>query len=346
MKDLDAKNFERTINGRQTSLLFIKNEQGFEAAICTYGARIISLIFNGVNVTPAYPALEPYISPTVAPYHGATIGRYANRIAKGKFSLKENDYTLAINNLPNHLHGGPEGFHKQVWEVEGVYQNSLVLSYFSKDGEEGYPGNLDVSVSYTLSESNELIIEYKASTDKITPVNITNHAFFNLNGEGSILQHRLQINADVFTPVDETLIPTGEIKKVQGTAFDFRELKPIGDHVNNNEEQVKIGGGYDHNFVLNKEDGKLSFSAKAIGNKSGIVMEVFTEQPGIQLFSGNFEAIKGDPSTFRNTFCLETQHFPDSPNQQYFPTTILEAGEVFNSKTIYKFSRLWLTDDG
>jgi aldose 1-epimerase len=335
---IKKENFERIINGKQTLLRSIKNGNGLEAIISNYGARIISLIFNGVNVTPGYPSLDEYSS-AIAHYHGATIGRYANRIAKGKFNLEGQEHSLAINNPPNHLHGGPDGFHNQVWDIENEFQNSLVLSYFSKDGEEGYPGNLNVSVSYSLSEKNELIIEYKARTSSPTPFNITNHAFFNLNGKGTILDHQLQINADYFTPVNSTLIPTGELKKVEGTAFDFKAPKRIGEQIDNDEEQIKIGGGYDHNFVLAKKGKKLFLAAKAIGDKSGIVMEVFTEEPGIQLFSGNFEAIKGDASSFRNTFCLETQHFPDSPNHAAFPKTILKRRRNFTSKTIFAFSR-------
>lgn len=338
MIDLEAKNYERLIDGKQTNLFHCKNEKSLNIFFSNYGARIIALFFDGINVTPSYPSLEPYLSSTIAPYHGATIGRYANRIAKGKFTLDNQTFQLPINNAPNHLHGGPMGFHNQVWEVENRFQNSLVFSYVSQDGEEGYPGELRVSVSYSLSQNNELIIEYTAQTTAPTPFNITNHAFFNLNGEGSILNHQLEINADYYNPVDATLIPTGT-KEVEGTAFDFRSAKKIGADIDNDEEQIKIGGGYDHNFVLNKEGKEISFAAKAIGDKSGVVMEVLTEEPGIQLFSGNFEAVKGDPSTFRNTFCLETQHFPDSPNQPSFPKTILEAGQTFTSKTSYKFSK-------
>jgi aldose 1-epimerase len=334
---INQTGFERIINEKSTVLVSIKNNKGLEASISNYGARIITLRFNGVNVTPGFPSLDAYAS-SVAPYYGATIGRYANRIAKGKFSLNGKEYSLAINNPPNHLHGGPDGFRNQVWNVINTGENEVVLLYFSKDGEEGYPGNVTVIVSYTLSDENEIIIQYKAETDAATPFNITNHAYFNLNGEGSILNHQLQINADYFTPVDNTLIPTGEIRKVENTALDFRSLKKIGKDIEKDEEQIKIGKGYDHNFVLNKKETKLSFAAKAIGDKSGIVMEVFTEEPGLQLFSGNFEVVKGDPSTFRNTFCLETQHFPDSPNQPNFPNTILTPEKPFSSKTIYKFS--------
>lgn len=338
MQTLEPKNFERLINGKLTKLFSLKNSKGLEATVCNYGARIITLSFNGVNVTPAYPSLDAYFSPTVAPYHGATIGRYANRIAKGRFSLDGKEYNLPVNNSPNHLHGGPAGFHNQVWHLIRSKANEVMFSYFSDDGEEGYPGNLTVTVTYRLSDDNEWEISYTAKTTAPTPFNITNHAFFNLNGEGSILNHQLQINAGNFTPVDATLIPTGEIKPVEGTAFDFRTLKTIGEHIDSGEDQIKLGGGYDHNFVLNKEINELSFAGKAIGDKSDIVMEVFTTEPGIQLFSGNFEAVKGDTSTFRNTFCLETQHFPDSLNQPQFPDAILRPGGKFESKTIYKFS--------
>jgi len=335
----DAKNFERLINGKQTSLTFIRNGKGLEASVSNYGARIISLVFDNINVTPSYNSLEPYTSLTLAPYHGATVGRYANRIAKGKFVLNGKEYSLPLNNAPNHLHGGPNGFHRQVWDVAEIKTNEVALVFFSKDGEEGYPGNVNVSVTYHLSEENELIISYSAKTDAPTPFNITNHCFFNLNGEGDILNHRLQINADRFTQVDMTLIPTGELKNVEGTAFDFCNAKTLGRDIDKDEEQIKIGGGYDQNFVLNKEGSELSFAAKAVGDKSSIEMEVFTTEPGLQLFSGNFEGVKGDASTFRNTFCLETQHFPDSPNQQYFPNTNLQPGEKFTSTTVYRFSK-------
>jgi len=334
----EHKGFEKVINGKQTKLISIKNNNGLQATISNYGARIIALVYNGINVTPGYSSLEPYMSAAIAPYHGATIGRYANRIAKGKFKLNGREYSLPLNNVPNHLHGGPNGFHNRVWQIIRSKKNETTLSYFSDAGEEGYPGNLTVTVMYSLSDKNELIISYTAKTDTSTPFNITNHAFFNLNGDGSVLNHQLQINADRFTPVDSTLLPTGELKSVDGSAFDFRKMKRLGENIDNNGDQIKLGGGYDHNFVLNKKNDELSFAAKAVGDKSGIVMEVFTTEPGIQFFSSNFEAVKGDRSTFRNTFCLETQHFPDSPNQPSFPNTILEAGRTFTSKTIYKFS--------
>lgn len=337
MQTPDAKKFERLVNGKPVKLFFLKNKEGLEASFSNYGARIISLLFNGVNVTPSFPSLDAYLSPTGAPYHGATIGRYANRIARGRFALDSKGYSLPVNNAPNHLHGGPNGFHNQVWHLIRSKENEIIFSDFSQDGEEGYPGNLTVTVTYTLTDANELKIAYTAKTTGATPFNVTNHAFFNLNGEGSVLNHELQINADRFTPVDDTLIPSGTLQSVNGTAFDFRQPKTIGRDIDKDEEQLRLGGGYDHNFVLNKEVNELSFAAKAIGDKSGIVMECYTTEPGMQLFSGNFEAVKGDASTFRNTFCLETQHFPDSPNRPQFPNTVLRPDETFASTTVYRF---------
>jgi aldose 1-epimerase len=332
-------NFERLVNGKQTKLFYLTNHNGLEATLTNYGARIVTLSYNGVNITPAYPSLDPYMSNAIAPYHGATIGRYANRVSKGRFALNGREHCLPVNNGVNHLHGGPGGFHNQVWQLIRSKGSQVHFSYFSKDGEQGYPGNLTVTVTYTLSDDNELLIRYTAKTTEPTPINLTNHAFFNLNGSGSILKHQLKINGDFFTPVDKALVPTGDLKAVEGTAFDFTETKMISEQIDGDDEQLKIGGGYDHNFVLKKNGEELSFAAKAVGDKSGIVMDVFTTEPGIQLFSGNFEAIKGDPSTYRNTFCLETQHFPDSPNQPGFPNTILEPGNLFESTTVYKFSK-------
>lgn len=333
----NAAAFQEIVNGKQTNLYTVTNGGYLTVVVCNYGARIIELVYKGVNVTPSYPSLREYKSATVAPYHGATVGRYANRIAKGRFALPDREYVLPVNNGANHLHGGPNGFHNQVWDVVSSTESVIVFSYVSKHGEEGYPGEVTVRVGYTVTADDELVIDYEAQTTAPSPFNVTNHAFFNLNGEGSVLKHSLQINADSYTPVDETLIPTGDVAPVAGTAFDFTQPKAIGQDIDANEEQIRIGGGYDHNFVLNKGDDKLLFAAKAVGDKTGIAMEVLTEEPGIQLFSGNFEAVKGDASTFRNTFCLETQHFPDSPNQPQFPEAILKPGQEFASKTIYRF---------
>ena len=343
---ISSGDFEQTLNGQKTSLHFLNNKNNVEIAITNYGARIVALIAPGINNQPidvvvGFDSLEGYLNSTET-YHGAVVGRYANRIARGGFSLNGNFYQLSINNPPNHLHGGAGGFNNQVWKVENVKDQSIELSYFSKDGEENYPGNLNISVTYTLSHQNELVIDYQATTDQETVINITSHPFFNLNGQGSgtIENHLLQINADNYTPVDETLVPTG-IFSVDNTPFDFRKSKRIGESINDGYEQLKYGAGYDHNFVLNGKG--LRHAATAIGDQTGIVMEVTTDQPGIQLYTGNWmqsaNTIKyGLKDNHREAFCLETQHFPDSPNHPEFPSTVLQPGIVFRSKTIYKFS--------
>ncbi len=335
---MQKENFETTIEGKEVRLISIRNNNKLQVTISNFGARLISLVYDGVNTIVSFESLEDYFVPPVF-YHGATIGRYGNRIKNGEFKLNGLLYTLPVNNGPNHLHGGPKGFHFQVWEIVEQNENSVTLRYLAKDGEEGYPGNLDVLATFTATEDDALEISYKATTDTDTPVNLTNHAYFNLNGDGgTALNHRLQINADRFTPVDEALIPTG-IEPVEGTAFDFRTAKEIGRDINNDEEQIRIGGGYDHNFVLNKNgEERMTFAVRAIGDKTGIVMETFTEEPGVQLFSGNFpeEVLSNN---YRTSFCLETQHFPDSPNEPSFPSTVLEAGQTFTSRTIYRFSR-------
>lgn len=332
-----ATNFETVIDGKEVRPVTIRNKKNLQATISNYGARLVEVLYNGVNVIVSFPTLKDYFMPPKF-YHGATIGRYANRIQNGEFKLNGMVYTLPVNNGPNHLHGGPKGFHNQVWEFENGTENSVTLHYLSPNGEEGYPGDLDVRVTYTVRDDDALEISYKANTDFATPVNLTNHAYFNLNGGGTALHHLLQINADNYTPVDENLIPTG-IEAVAGTALDFRQPKEIGRDINSEEEQIRIGGGYDHNFVLNKaQENELSFAVRATGDKTGIVMETFTTKPGVQLFSGNFpEEVL--PDSYRTSFCLETQHFPDSPNHPDFPSTILKEWETFTSKTVYKFSR-------
>ena len=299
------------------------------------------------DVVLGFKSIDDYLSAN-GPYHGALIGRVGNRIAKGKFTLDSKTYSLPINNNENHLHGGPEGFNNQVWEVKAVDQSSITMNYFSKDGEMGYPGNLDVQVKYSLNNENELLISYKATTDKSTPVNLTNHAFFNLAGEasGTINDHLLRLNADHFTPVDETLIPQGKNMSVEGTPFDFRTPKTIGRDLNqqNTNTQMNYGGGYDHNFVLNKEnDREMSLAGYVIDPKTGRRMDIFTEEPGIQFYGGNFMdgsdiGKYGKKFLYRESFALETQHFPDSPNQPSFPNIILLPGEVYQTKSIYKFS--------
>lgn len=345
LQKLNPALFKDTLDGRETSLHFLRNSQA-EIAITNYGARIVALIIPDKNQDPTdvvvgFDSLNGYLNSTET-YHGAIVGRYANRIAKGRFVLNGKEYQLAINNPPNHLHGGPHGFNKQVWTIEEATDHKIHLSYFSADGEENYPGNLKVSVIYTLTGENELIINYEATTDQATVLNLTAHPFFNLNGQGngSIENHLLQVNADRYNPVDHTLIPTG-VSSVSNTPFDFTGSKKIGQNIHDENEQLKYGAGYDHNFVLNGQG--LRAAAKATGDKSGIVMEVITDQPGMQLYTGNYmkseNSIKyGLKDHFREAFCLETQHFPDSPNHPQFPSTVLEPGSRFNSTTIYRFS--------
>tara|TARA_S200000501_G_scaffold286890_1_gene271380 strand:+ start:144 stop:1280 length:1137 start_codon:yes stop_codon:yes gene_type:complete len=348
---LKATDFQKTIDGKVTNLYLLKNDQ-IKVYITNYGGRIVSLLTPDRSgqigdVVLGFKSIDDYLSAN-GPYHGALIGRVGNRIAKGKFKLGSETYSLPINNNENHLHGGPEGFNNQVWEVKAADDSSITMNYFSSDGEMGYPGNLDVEVMYSLNDENELLITYKATTDKSTPVNLTNHAFFNLAGEanGTINDHLLKLNADHFTPVDKTLIPLGENRSVEGTPFDFRIPKTIGRDLNLQETdlQMEYGGGYDHNFVLNKEkDGEMSLAAYVIDPKSGRRMDIFTEEPGIQFYGGNFMdgsdiGKYGKKFLYRESFALETQHFPDSPNQPSFPNTILNPGEVYQSKSAYKFS--------
>ena len=347
---LEINNFQTDIEGKKTDLYQLKNEK-IEVYITNYGARIVSLLSpdrEGImgDVVLGFKSIADY-QKAKTPYHGCLIGRYGNRIAKGKFKLNGATYELPINNNENHLHGGPDGFHNQVWEVIAVNQNSIVMTYVSKDGEMGYPGNLTVEVTYAIN-GNELSIAYKANTDKATPVNLTNHAFFNLAGEakGSINDHLLMINASHFTPVDEGLIPLGEIQSVEDSPFDFRRAKTIGRDLNQQVSDIQLsrGGGYDHNFVLDKESqGSMSFAARVVDPKSGRQMDIFTEEPGMQFYGGNFMdgsdvGKYGTKFEYRASFALETQHYPDSPNQPKFPSTILNPGETYQTKSIYKFS--------
>ena len=281
------------------------------------------------------------------PYFGSIVGRYGNRIAKGKFSIDGKEYKLAVNNGENHLHGGVIGFDKVVWDAKVVGPNSIALHYLAKDGEEGYPGNLDINVTYTLTDANELKIDYLATTDKKTPVNLTNHTYFNLKGEGegNILGHELMINAKGFTPVDSGLIPTGKITPVAGTPFDFTTAKAIGRDVGKKDQQLEYGLGYDHNWVLDKggKDGQLTLAATLYESTTGRFMEVFTQEPGVQFYCGNFLAgnLKGKSGktyVHRGGLCLETQHYPNSPNQAAFPNTILNPGKKYKTTTVYKFS--------
>jgi aldose 1-epimerase len=318
--------------------------------ITNFGGRIVSVNVPNksggfTDVVLGYDSLTHYFD-RKENYFGALIGRYGNRIAKGKFQLDGKTYQLAINNAPNALHGGPTGFHNQVWDAKQMDPQTLELSYVSKDLEEGYPGNLSVKVLYRLTDENSIEISYHATTDKKTILNLTNHSYFNLNGAGSgtINDHLLTINADKFTPVDSTLIPTSVLADVAGTAFDFRKPKAIGDSVNSLSEQIVNGKGYDHNFVLNRKSASdLELAATAYAANSGIKLEVFTQEPGIQFYGGNFldNSLLGKKDlhySFRTAFCLETQHFPDAPNQTSFASTQLIPGKSYDTKTIYKFS--------
>lgn len=347
----DATAFRDSVDGQPTGLYILKNKNGASAAITNYGARLVSLLVpdkNGVltDVVVGYDNIGNYLHQPET-YFGAIVGRYGNRIAKGKFTLDGKTYTLAINNPPNTLHGGKKGFADVVWTARPLNDSAVALSYSAKDGEEGYPGKLDVTVTYTLTDSNALRIEYAATTDKPTVLNLTNHAYFNLNGQGSgtIYNHLLQLYADNYTPVDSTLIPTGKIEPVAGTPFDFRQPNAIGSRIGDSgNQQIRFGKGYDHNFVLDKHKGPgLNLAAKVQGDSSGIVMTVLTDQPGIQFYSGNFlngtNPIKnGKQDEYRGAFCLETQHYPNSPNERSFPSTVLKPGEHYQSTTTYLFS--------
>jgi len=348
---LDSTKFQKEIDGKRTNLYILKNKNNMQAAFTNYGGRLVSLLVPDsagklVDVVVGFDSVDGYAQST-EPYFGATIGRYGNRIAKGKFTLDGKPYTLATNNGQNSLHGGKKGYQYVVWDAKQTNDHTLELSYLSKDMEEGYPGNLNVKVTYSLTDDNELKMDYEATTDKRTVVNLTNHAFFNLNGEGSgsILNHVLQIYADQFTPVDTTLIPLGTNIPVQNTPFDFNTPTTIGKRIDAVNEQITAGKGYDHNYVLKGTKGLgMTHAATVKGDKSNIVMDVYTQEPGLQFYSGNFMQSKnkfkgGTTDDFRSAFCLETQHYPDSPNQPSFPSTILDPGKVYKTSSIYKFSK-------
>lgn len=344
-----ATAFNQIINGETVSLYIIKNKNGMAAAITNFGATLVSLIVNDkygelIDVVVGFDTLSEFTEKNNSAYFGATVGRYANRIANAKFGIDGVEYELAANNGINALHGGPKGFHCAIWEAKQLDENAIEFNYTSADGEEGFAGALKVKVVYTITNDNEIKIDFKATTDKKTVCNLTNHTYFNLNavGSGEVTNHLLMINANTFTPVDENLIPTGELAEVEGTPFDFRTAKTIGTAINDTDNiQIKRGGGYDHNFVLNKDaDGEMSHAATASADKSGITMKVFTTEPGIQFYSANFQPeniLKGLEHKGRAAFCLETQHFPDSPNQPSFPSTLLVPGDIYSTTTIYKF---------
>ncbi|UQV46156.1 galactose mutarotase [Janthinobacterium lividum] len=336
-------------DGQHVSVFTLTNRQGMQVKVLDFGA-IISEIHvpdrDGTlaDVVLGFERIEPYLANSA--FLGAVIGRFGNRIAEGRFSLDGKDYQLAVNNAPNHLHGGNQGFHQVMWQAEPFTRDDAVGVTFlrsSPDGEDGYPGQLDVTVVYELDNDNALSLRYHAVTDQATPVNLTNHSYFNLAGQGTILGHALSINADRYLPVDAGSIPTGELADVSGTPFDLRQSTVIGDSIALPHEQIRIGRGYDHNFVLNqKADHRLNLAATVRDPVSGRVMQVYTQEPGIQFYTGNFldgsQHGKQGPIRHRGALCLETQHFPDSPNQSHFPSTILRPGQVYQTQTVYRFS--------
>jgi aldose 1-epimerase len=338
------------VGGTSVQIYTLTNVHGIEARIMTYGATLVSLktpdrVGKLKNIILGFDSLDSYAAGV--PYFGATVGRYANRIAGGRFELDGKSYQLPQNNGPNSLHGGNRGFDKRVWKAETIEAPtgpSLRLTYVSASGEEGYPGELTAHATYRLDNNDTLVIEYEATTSAPTPINLANHAYFNLTGdpERAILDHILVINADRYTPVDASLIPTGELRAVAGTPFDFREPHSIGSRINENDDQLRLGRGYDHNWVLKKSGSdSLTLAAVLSDPGSGRVVEIRTTQPGLQFYSGNF--LDGRPAGIgavfkhRTGLCLETQHFPDSPNQPSFPSTILRPGQTYSQKTLLVF---------
>jgi aldose 1-epimerase len=347
---LDSNNFIGEIEGKKVALYWIKNKN-IQAAFTNYGGRLVSLLVKNknnefVDVVVGFGSIKAYQNST-EPYFGATIGRVGNRIAKGKFNLNRKEYTIPINNGENALHGGTKGYQDVVWNAEKTNEQTLIFTYVSPDMEMGFPGNLKVKVTYSVTNDNEVRMEYEATTDKTTIVNLTNHAFFNLNGEGSgtILNHIVQFNAKEYTPVDKGLIPTGKIENVIGTPLDFTTPHTIGERIKTNNIQLVNGGGYDHNYVLSssKVNG-MNHAGSVIGDLSGVVMDVYTEEPGFQFYSGNFMQSKntfksGAKDDYRTAFALETQHFPDAPNQPNFPSITLQPNTVYHTVSVYKFSK-------
>lgn len=347
---LKRENFQATINGKETDLFVLKNSVGNEVAITNYGGAIVAIMVPDregrlANVIQGHDNIQDVVN-SPEPYLSTLIGRYGNRIAKGKFQLNGKEYQLAINNGPNCLHGGKSGWNARVWDARQMNDQTLVLEYTSPYGEEGFTGEVKVTVVYSFTDENELVIEYMATTNKKTIVNLTSHGFFSLAGIANptptIDDLVCEINADFYLPIDETSIPTGEILKVEGTPFDFRTAKPVGRDIDADHEQIKNGAGYDHCFVLNKrEEGELSFAARIVEPNSGRTMDVYTTEPGVQVYTDNWaDGYKGqNGATFprRSAICFEAQHFPDSPNHPYFPSVVLKPHQQYKQKTVYKF---------
>lgn len=349
---LDPRKFETTIDGKQTHLFTLTNKQGMEVSVTNYGCAIVSILVpdrtgQRANVVLGHDSIEAVVN-SPEPFLNTVIGRYANRIARGRFTLYGEEHSLAVNNGPNHLHGGPTGFHARVWEAVQPDANTLELTYTSADGEEGFPGELSVKLVYRLeNEANALFMEYTATTTRPTVVNLTNHAFFNLHGVGcpttGIEDHVVSIEADYFLPIDEVSIPTGEVLRVEGTPMDFRTPHSVGSRIGQSCEQLRHGSGYDHCYVLNKtEQGELSLAATCTDPKSGRRLEVYTTEGGLQLYTGNwlngFTGAGGTTFPARSALCFEAQCFPDTPNRPHFPTAVLQPGDEYQQVTVYKFS--------
>ncbi len=350
LSGLKREDFQKEINGKKTDLFILKNKCGNEVALTNYGGALLTIMVpdkNGVhaNVVQGHDSIDNVVN-SHEPFLSTLIGRYGNRIAGGKFNLDGKEYQLAINNGPNHLHGGPTGYHARVWDAEQTDAQTVVMNYLSADGEEGFPGNLQMTVTFTFTDENELIIDYKGTTDKKTIVNMTHHGFFSLSGlatpTATVDNNIVTINADWYTPVDEVSIPTGEIAPVEGTPMDFRTPQTVGSRINDKFQQLVYGAGYDHCYVLNKkEPGELTFAAKCVEPVSGRVMEVYTTEPGVQVYTANwhngFEGAHGATFPARSAICFEAQHFPDTPNKGHFPSVVLNPGETYTQRTIYKF---------
>lgn len=348
---LRREDFQSVINGKETDLYILRNSEGNEVAITNYGGSLVAIMVpdkdgNRANVIQGHDNIEDCVN-SPEPYLSTLIGRYGNRICKGKFQLHGKEYQLPINNGPNSLHGGKKGFNAKVWDALQMNDHTLVLKYVSPYGEEGFSGEMKTTVVYTFTDNNELVIEYMATTNKKTIVNLTSHGFFSLAGIANptptIENLECEINADFYIPIDDTSIPTGEIRRVEGTPFDFRKPKTVGQDIDADNEQIKNGAGYDHCFVLNKkEEGELSFAARIKEPVSGRVMEVYTTEPGVQVYTDNWaDGYKGqNGATFprRSAICFEAQHFPDSPNRPYFPSVVLRPGEQYTQKTVYRFA--------
>ena len=346
---LNDADFVSIVDGKPTALFVLRNSNGAEAAITNYGGRLVSLMVPDrdgkfTDVVLGYDNINEYTS---SPGNfGALIGRYGNRIANARFSIDDVEYSLPVNNNGHSLHGGPNGYHAVVWDAQLLNPSTLELKYLSPDGDAGFPGNLSIKVTYTLTDENAIDIAYSATTDKTTVVNLTNHSYFNLNGQdgSQILDHIISIDADTYTEVDETLIPTGSLPTVEGTPMDLRSPAPVRAHIDDQFDQLIKGRGYDHNWVLNASGDITKPASRVVSEKTGIVMEVFTNEPGVQLYAGNAmnqsgeKGKKGVIYPNRGALCLETQHYPDSPNQPSFPSTLLRPGETYNSRCIYKFS--------